>query len=133
MSDFQWLTIEEVIALHNRLIERYGGSLGVLNQGALESTLNRPQALAYYEPDSSVYDVAAAYGHGLVKNHCFLDGNKRTALTAMAIFLMRNGYELVAPEVETVAIIVDVATGEVSQVELAAWLTKNTELLKSES
>jgi len=127
MSDFYWLSVGEVIALHDQVIERYGGSLGVLNEGALESTLNRPQTLAYYEPDSSVYDLAAAYEYGLVKNHCFLDGNKRTALTVMGIFLLRNGYELVASEVETVATVVDVATSEVSQEELAAWLVKNVE------
>lgn len=125
-----WLTVKEVIALHNRVVERYGGSSGLLNVGALESTLNRPQNLAYYEPESTICDLAAAYGHGLVKNHCFLDGNKRTAFTVMGIFLLRNGYELTVPEVEAVEVMVDLATGELSQAELAAWLTKHLEVLE---
>ncbi|MBV8883887.1 MAG: type II toxin-antitoxin system death-on-curing family toxin [Chroococcidiopsidaceae cyanobacterium CP_BM_RX_35] len=125
-----WLTVKEVITLHNRVVERYGGSSGVLNVGALESTLNRPQNLAYYEPESTICELAAAYGHGLVKNHCFLDGNKRTAFTVMGIFLLRNGYELTAPEVEAVEVMVDLSTGELSQAELAVWLTKHLEVLE---
>lgn len=91
----------------------------------LESTLYRPQNLVYYEPDSNIYDLAAAYGYGLVKNHCFVDGNKRIALDAIATFLDLNGYELVTPEVEAVEAMVDLANDELSQAELAFWLSSN--------
>lgn len=128
-STFYWLTKQEVIALHDQVINDFGGSLGILNEGALESTLNRPQQLAYYEPDSAIYALTAAYGHGLVKNHCFLDGNKRTAYVVMAVFLLRNGYELIAPEVEVVEVMVDLAKGDLSQAELVTWLTSNVEIL----
>jgi death-on-curing protein len=122
---YYWLTKQEAIALHDRAIEDFGGSLGVLNDGALESTLYRPQQLVHYEPESNICDLAAAYGHDLVKNHCFLDGNKRTAFVVMAVFLLRNSHELVASEVEAVDVMVDLAKGDISQAELAAWLSSN--------
>jgi death-on-curing protein len=128
-SSFYWLSVQEVIALHDEVIEDFGGSLGILNEGALDSTLNRPKQLAYYEPESGIFDFAAAYGHGLVKNHCFLDGNKRTALAVMAVFLLRNRYELTASELETVDVMVNLAKGHLSQAELAVWLSRNTTLV----
>lgn len=122
---FYWLTIQEVIGLHTEVIKDYGGHSGILDEGALESTLYRPQQLAYYQPDSNLCDLAAAYGYDLVKNHCFVDGNKRIAFVVMAVFLLRNGYELIATEVEAVDIIIDLAQGNISQRELAFWLTHN--------
>lgn len=91
--------------------------------------LNRPQQLAYYQPNSSIFELAATVGYGLAKNHCFVDGNKRTAFDAMATFLLRNGYELIAAEVEAVDIMLDVVTGNASQVELAQWLSINCQLV----
>lgn len=126
---FYWLSVQEIIALHDEVIKDFGGSSGILNEGALESTLNRPKQLAYYEPESGICDLAAAYGYGLVKNHCFLDGNKRKALVVMAVFLLRNRYELTASEVEAVDVMVELAKGELSQAELAAWLSSNIVLV----
>ena len=128
-STFYWLTVQEVVAIHDDLVKEMGGSLGLLDAGALESTLNRPKQLIYYEPESSIYNLAATYGYGLVKNHAFVDGNKRTALDVMAVFLLRNGHELIASEVEAVEVIVDLAKGELSQTELSMWLVKNVEKL----
>ena len=122
---YYWLTVLEVIAIHDDLVEEFGGTLRILDKGALESTLYRPQQLLYYKPDSTIYELAAGYGYGLVKNHCFIDGNKRTALDVMAVFLLRNSYELIAPEVEAVDVMVNLATGEMSQAELANWLSNN--------
>jgi len=126
-SNYYWLSKQEVIALHDEAVKDFGGSLGVLNEGALESTIMRPQQLAHYEPESNICELAAAYGYGLVKNHCFVDGNKRIAFITVDVFLIRNGYELVAPEVEAVEVMVDVAKGKLSQAELATWLTSNIE------
>lgn len=123
---FYWLTTQEVVAIHDDLIQEFGGSNGLLNEGALESTLNRPKQLAYYKAESTIYDLAAAYGYGLAKNHCFIDGNKRTALDVMAVFLIRNAYELIASEVEVVEIMVDLVQDNFSQEELAVWLSKNS-------
>ena len=128
-STFYWLTVQEVVAIHDDLVKEMGGSNGLLDAGAIDSTLNRPKQLIYYEPESSIYDLAAAYGYGLVKNHAFIDGNKRTALAVMAVFLLRNGHELIASEVEAVEVIIDLAKGELSQTELSTWLAKNVEKL----
>ena len=123
---YYWLTIKEVIALHFEIIKDYGGKSGILDEGALESTLFRPQQLAYYQSDSNLCDLTAAYGYGLVKNHCFVDGNKRIAFVVMAVFLLRNGYELIATEVEAVDIMIDLALGNITQSELALWLSNNS-------
>lgn len=125
-SNPYWLTVEEVVAIHDDLIREFGGSLGVLNEGALESTLSRPKQLAYYQSESTIYELAAAYGYGLIKNHCFLDGNKRTALDVIVVFLLRNGYSLNASEVEAVEVIVKVATDKLYQIELANWIASNS-------
>ena len=123
---YYWLTIKEVIALQKEIIKDYGGKSGILDEGALESTLFRPQQLAYYQSDSNLCDLAAAYGYGLVKNHCFVDGNKRIAFVVMAVFLLRNGYELIATEVEAVDIMINLAQGNITQSELALWLINNS-------
>ncbi len=126
MTAYYWLSMQEVTAFHDDLVNEFGGSLGVLNQGALESTLYRPQQLLYYQPESNVYELAAAYGYGLAKNHCFVDANKRTAFVVMAVFLLRNGYRLIASEVEALDIMIEVAKGSFSQAELANWLSSQT-------
>ncbi|NJM20686.1 MAG: type II toxin-antitoxin system death-on-curing family toxin [Richelia sp. RM2_1_2] len=126
---YYWLAIKEVIALQIEVIKDYGGCSGILDEGALESTLYRPQQLAYYEPSSNIYDLTAAYGYGLVKNHCFVDGNKRIGFVVMAVFLLRNGYELIATEIEAVDIMINLAKGNISQNELASWLTRNSVVL----
>ncbi|MEA5593443.1 type II toxin-antitoxin system death-on-curing family toxin [Rivularia sp. UHCC 0363] len=126
---YYWLAIKEVIALQIEVIKDYGGCSGILDEGALESTLYRPQQLAYYEPLSNICDLAAAYGYGLVKNHCFVDGNKRIGFVVMAVFLLRNGYELIATELEAVDIMINLAQGNISQNELGSWLTRNSVVL----
>src|SRR5580700_5923265 len=94
------------------------------DEGLLESALARPQNLvAYGSP--SLSELAAAYGFGLAKNHPFLDGNKRIALAAVAVFPDVNGYELVAPQPDTVATILRLAAGELSEAQLAAWIGAN--------
>jgi death-on-curing protein len=81
--------------------------------------------LAYYQSTVNIADLAAAYGYALAKNHCFVDGNKRIALVAIAVFLLRNNCELIASEVEAVEIILDLVTGKVSQADLAIWIDSN--------
>lgn len=128
MTDaYKWMTFPQVVAIHNDLISEFGGKLGILNEGALESTRLRPQQTIYYQPSSSIYDLAAVYGYGLAKNHCFLDGNKRTAFAVMATFLLKNGYELIATEVEAVDVMLEIVLGNVSQTELSEWLSQNSQ------
>jgi death-on-curing protein len=119
-----WLDAREVRAIHLELLAEHGGLSGIRDEGLLESALARPQnLLAYGSP--SLSELAAAYGFGLAKNHPFLDGNKRTALAAVAVFLDVNGYELAAPQAEAVTTVLRLAAGELSEAQLAAWITAN--------
>ena len=94
-----WLLREFIVAIHERLIAEYGGSPGLRDEGLLESALARPLHLFHYGNPSEV-ELAAAYAVGIAKNHAFIDGNKRTAFVAAAVFLSRNGLRLTAPEAE---------------------------------
>lgn len=124
MTGVIWLDAREVRAIHLELLAEHGGLSGIRDEGLLESALARPQnLLAYGSP--SLSELAAAYGFGLAKNHPFLDGNKRTALAAVAVFLDVNGYELAAPQAEAVTTVLRLAAGELSEAQLAAWITAN--------
>ncbi len=126
MTEPVWLDQRSVLALHADLLREYGGLGGVRDEGLLESALARPQNQAAYG-DSSLAEMAAAYAFGIARNHPFVDGNKRTALAAADVFLQLNGHEIVVEEVEAVAIIRDLAAGEIGEGELAAWITANLE------
>ncbi len=112
-------------AIHSDLIARYGGSHGVRDLGLLESALARPLQLANYEPDATVAHPAAVLGLGLVKNHAFVDGNKRAALAGMVTFLRLNGYRLTCSEVEETAMVLRAAASEISEGEWTAWVVRS--------
>ena len=125
MSDYKWLTDDAVKAMHEQLIATFGGTGGIRDEGLLASALARPiQIVAYGEP--TVSRLAAAYAFGIARNHPFVDGNKRSAFMAAYTFLRINGITLAAPEVETVAVIRDLAAGEIDEEELALWIKANT-------
>lgn len=105
-----------VVAYQQRLIELFGGSPGIRDEGLLESALAQPEA------SFDVWEMAAAYCFHLAQNHPFVDGNKRIAAVAMGAFLDVNGAPLVAPEEEVYNVVLAVASGRLSKVELAAWL-----------
>jgi death-on-curing protein len=102
-----------------------------LNEGALESTLFKPRNIYHYEEDVTLYKLAASYGYGLVKNHCFVDGNKRIALIAVYTFLAINGIELIASETDAAIFFLELAASFGKQEEdmnrLANWLQINSE------
>ena len=79
-----------------------------------------------YEPGCSLFRLAASYGYGFARNHCFPDGNKRVALISIAVFLLSNGYELVASEIDAVVTIRSVAAGDMDEQELGAWVESNS-------
>lgn len=124
-----WLEVPEVLAQQRLLIDLYGGTHGVLNEGALASTLARPRNLEAYEGVEDLCRLAACYGWGFAKNHCFVDGNKRVALTAMDVFLALNGLDLVAGEPEIVTVIHALCTGDLDEQGLAVWLTAHVQPL----
>ena len=105
------------------VLSEHGGLAGRVNESALASSLARPQQLMNYnDVKPTIYELAASYGFGLARNHCFSDGNKRVALMAMYVFLDAHSVELDAAEPEAVLIIQDLAAGRISEAELAAWV-----------
>jgi death on curing protein len=115
-----WLERVDVIQLHDEQIKLYGGLPGLMDEGALDSTLVRPKNLiAYKTPD--IFELAASYAFGLARNHCFADGNKRTAFVAAAVFLLDNGF-LVLPDTDRNArMFEELAAGNVTEDMLAKW------------
>ncbi|MEL6814397.1 MAG: type II toxin-antitoxin system death-on-curing family toxin [Cyanobacteria bacterium J06598_3] len=122
---YQFLTKRGIVALHQQQILEHGGSLGIREDGLLESTLAKAQNLLAYVPESKVWDLAAVYGYGFIQNHVFVDGNKRVGLASMAAFLYLNGYEMTSTEAEEVSTVLSVATGNCSQEELAVWVQRS--------
>ncbi len=119
-----WIRRESLLALHERSISRHGGIRGIRDVGLLESALARPENKWSYEPETSVYRLAAAYCFGIVKNHPFLDGNKRAGFSAMNLFLRLNGVRLVADATSAELAVIEVASSQMNEDELAAWLQR---------
>lgn len=120
-SEPRWLSRDEVDALHFELIRLYGGEYGIRDDDLVESALSRPRNQWHYG-GAQLSELAAAYGFGLVKNHGYVDGNKRTALACMDIFLLHNGHELVVSNEEAQEVVEEVATGRRSEEELGTWI-----------
>ena len=118
-----WLTREAVLAIHAQLLARFGGSAGIREDNMLESALAKPRQLhAYGQPN--VYEMAAAYAFGIVKNHPFVDGNKRAGFVAAYTFLGINGFDFTAPEEEAVIFTRGLAAGDITLEEYTLWLQK---------
>jgi death-on-curing protein len=116
-----FLTLAEAIELHTRLIERFGGKLGVHDMGLLESALMRPQT-GYY---GTISLQAGALLQSLVMNHPFIDGNKRVAFAAAAIFLRMNGYSLKVSADDAEFFLVEQVIKERIQLNaIAEWIEK---------
>jgi len=125
-----FLTLDEVLALHADVVERYGGTLGLRDAGLLESAVAAPRATfdgAYLH--ETVEEMAAAYLLHLVKNHPFVDGNKRVGLAACIGFLGLNGLWLEAGEEELGDLVVAVAEGRAGKPEVAVFLKAHVESL----
>lgn len=120
-----WVEKSVVLALHEEHLAEHGGAVGIRDHGLLESALFRPQNLAGYgDPDLAA--LAAAYGFGIIRNHPFMDGNKRTAFTVTELFLALNGLELVADDPSCVVTILHLAEGSLSENAFSDWLRVNT-------
>ena len=122
----RYLSLQEVISLHSLLITQSGGSSGLRDRGALESAVAQPEASFGGEdlyPDLA--SKAAALGHPLIQNHPFVDGNKRIGHAAMEVFLLLNSYEIDASVDDQEKIIIAVASGKVSRMELSEWISKH--------
>lgn len=116
-----WLSVEEVIMLHERQIARFGGPAGIRDRGALESALGRARNKWEYE-GADLATLAAAHAFGIARNDPFVDGNKRAAFVAMMLFLRKNGVRFAPPQAEATTIVLDLAAGAVSEESLARWI-----------
>lgn len=117
------LNKQQVLMLHRQLVEETGGSPELRDEGLLESALNAPfQSFGDTSAYPSLQQKAARLGYGLVKNHPFVDGNKRVGAHVMLVFLAINGVELQYTQQELVDIILQVASGESRYEDLLAWL-----------
>ena len=122
MDEPIWLDRILLEVVHTDQILEHGGSLGIRDEGLLESALARPIHKWSYDSNTDLAALAAAYGFGIAKNHPFIDGNKRAALMAIYTFLAINDFELEAPEPEAVSMILAVADGSTTEDELATWI-----------
>jgi death-on-curing protein len=121
----RFLSREAVVALHRESLAEHGGLDGIRDDGLLDSALHRCTQRAFYEPDASITDLAAALAFGLSRNHPFNDGNKRIALVACFAFLELNGRSVAVPEVEAYEVFMALASGDLAEQELADWLRRS--------
>jgi len=124
MTEPVWVAESVVRSMHGLLLAEHGGTPGVRDEGLLDSALARPQQLlAYAEPN--LFELATAYASGIIRNHPFIDGNKRTGFMTAFVFLARNGEQLVASEVEATHMVTALAAGELTEDEFTNWLRDN--------
>jgi death-on-curing protein len=121
----EWVLREVVLILHEQSLAQFGGSSGMRDEGLLESALERPRhLLAYGKP--KLFDLAASYAFGLIKNHPFIDGNKRAGFVVAVTFLELNGLRFNASEVDAALRTFALAAGEMTEVAYAEWLKANS-------
>ena len=126
MSEPVWLDKTTLLLLHAAALAEHGGMEGMRDEGLLDSALARPRNLFAYEGTESLARLAAAYAIGISRNHPFLDGNKRAAFIALALFIARNGSRLRADQVDATRTMLRVAAGELDENQLADWIESRT-------
>ena len=132
MKEPVWIDERDVLALHDRLLALDGGAAGLRDQGLLESALARPrQHFAYGSPD--IIELAAIYTAGLLHDHPFVDGNKRTGFLAGILFLELNGYRFHASEEDAAQAVLTLAAGALDELEYAAFLRANATRAKGKN
>ncbi len=125
MKEPIWIAHQWVLIIHDRLLAEYGGLEGLRDAALLESALARPRQLfAYGDPDLAT--LATAYIAGILRNHPFVDGNKRTGFITGYVFLARNDLQLIAPEDETTQTVLALAAGTVAEEAFSKWLRNHT-------
>ena len=123
----EWLTIVDMLAIHDEQIAEHGGSDGVRDMNVIESAIARPRHLMNFgDPTPDMAALAASLAFGLAKNHGFVDGNKRTSAVATETFLVLNGFKFTASDEEIVQVWMDVGAGQLAEDKLADWLRAHT-------
>jgi len=129
VSEPVWIDERDALALHDRLLALDGGAPGVRDMGLLQSALARPHQLYAYGDNPDIIDMAASYTAGIVRNHPFIDGNKRTGFLVGVLFLELNDHRFTATEESAAQAILSLAAGTLDQHTLAAWLRANAKRL----
>jgi death-on-curing protein len=125
MKEPAWITREECLAIHEMMLAQHSGRAGVRDEGLLESALSKPRNLFAYESPSHA-EMAASYASGIILNHPFVDGNKRTGFMVAAVFLETNGHAFTATEESVVENTLALAAGKLKEADYAAWLKSNS-------
>jgi death on curing protein len=125
MKEPVWVRRDVILAYHDMLLARHGGASGIRDEGLLDSALGRPRNLYHYEKPTH-FELAASYAFGLIKNHPFVDGNKRIGFATAVLFLEINGLRFMADEVDAVLNTLGLAAGEMKEAAFATWLKSNS-------
>ena len=125
MNEPIWLNRRGLLLLHLESLAEHGGTSGLRDEGLLDSALARARNQFAYDPNVDVARLAAAYGFGLAKNHAFIDGNKRIAFVATALFLRLNGFRLVTQRIDEIQTMISLASGEITEEQFAKWIRVN--------
>ncbi len=128
---FIFLDVAVVKAVQADLIDIYGGSHGLRDAGLLESAVLRAENKAAYDPEATLGAIAASLSYGLIKNHAFIDGNKRIGLATLVDTLALNGYQITASIEEQIATVLAVASSELSESAWTTWVESNIAPLRS--
>jgi death-on-curing protein len=123
-----WLSVRLVKAIHQEQIAEHGGSNGLRDEGLLESAITRPENLYGYNQISDIPRLGAAYTFGIVKNHPFIDGNKRTGFVSGVTFLLLNGYQFKHSEIEVVNVMQKLAAGTLNEDNLQLWFLAGSKI-----
>ena len=120
-----WIEERDALAIHDRLLALHGGATGLRDRGLLESALARPRQHHAYAKTPDVVEMAALYTAGIVRNHPFVDGNKRTGFVIGVLFLELHGFDFKASEADATQAIMDLAAGRLDEAGYTAWLREN--------
>jgi death-on-curing protein len=120
-----WIDERDVLALHDRLLALHGGAAGLRDDGLLKSALARPQQHFAYGESPDTIDMATRYTAGIVHNHPFVDGNKRTGFVVGILFLELNGYSFTASEEDAAQAVLELAAGSLDETSYSAFLRAN--------
>ena len=120
-----WIEERDVLAIHDRLLAIYGGATGLRDRGLLQSALARPRQHHAYANTSDVVEMAALYTAGIIRNHPFVDGDKRTGFVLGVLFLELHGFDFKASEADATQAVMALAAGTIDEAGYIAWLCEN--------
>jgi death on curing protein len=124
-NDPLWIEVRDVLAIHDRLLALHGGAAGFRDRGLLESALARPRQHRAYAGKPDIVEMAALYTAGIVRNHPFVDGNKRTGFVIGVLFLELHGFDFKASEEDATQAVLALAAGTLDEASYAVWLRAN--------